>query len=246
MTNHEERDPTPKEPQKLDASAAAVRRLAAVAGAIVLLLLGLEAADALIIHALPLAGIAVVAALLYYVGFIARPPALRPYAMAGFAVAVGLFCVTAYVGWRGKHTALGLARVIRPVPEIVRVTRSVPDAELTAALALSVTLEAFEGAMSRQLAGQAPDTTGRARWARVAEGSNQRYWVVHADIDIPQMMAFYARPENRSGWTVVAERPEGLLSLRRGAEELLIMASDGFPHARSKIGYLYIGGGPDR
>jgi hypothetical protein len=60
------------------------------------------------------------------------------------------------------------------------------------------------------------------------------------------MMAFYARPENRSGWAVVAERPEGLLSLRRGAEELLIMASDGFPHARTRIGYLYIGEEPDR
>ncbi|HEX7089636.1 MAG TPA: hypothetical protein VF192_05840 [Longimicrobiales bacterium] len=245
MTTHEERDPTPKEPEKLDARAAAVRRLVAVAGAIVLLLLVLAATGTLIIHALPLAGIALVAALLYYAGFIARPSALRPYAVAGFAVAAGLFCATAFLGWRGKHTALGLARVITPVPEIVRVTRTVPGEELTAALALSVTLDALDSALSRQLAGRAPDTAGRGRWARVADESNQRYWVVHADIDIPQIMAFYARPENRSGWTVVAQRPEGLLSLRRGAEELLIMASDGFPHARSKIGYLYIGPEPD-
>jgi hypothetical protein len=245
MMNHEERDSAPKEPGELDARAAAIRRLVAVAGAVVLLLLGFEATGALVIHALPLAGIAIVAAFLYYAGFIARPSALRRYAVAGFATTAGAFCVTAYVGWRGKHTALGLARVITPVPEIVRVTRTVPDEELTAALAVSVTLEALDGALSRQLAGRAPDTAGRGRWARVADASNQHYWVVHADIGIPEMMAFYARPENRSGWTVVAERPEGLLSLRRGAEELLIMASDGFPHARSKIGYLYIGEEPD-
>jgi hypothetical protein len=177
MTNHEARDSTPKDARELDASAVGVRRLAAVAGAIVLLLLGLEATDALILHALPLAGIAVVAALLYYVGFIARPPALRPYAVAGFAVAVGLFCVTAYIGWRGKHTALGLARVIRPVPEIVRVTRSAPDQELMAALALSVTLEALEGAVSRQRVGQPPTRRGEGAgrtWRRDRTSSTGR------------------------------------------------------------------------
>ena len=40
---------------------------------------------------------------------------------------------------------------------------------------------------------------------------------------------------------MAAERAEGLLALRRGGEELLIMASDGAPRARSRVAYLYIG-----
>src|SRR5690606_40143603 len=114
-----------------------------------------------------------------------------------------------------------------PVPRIVHVTQRTPDPEMTAALALSATLDALEGARSRQLAGQAPDTTGRGLWARLANRENQRYWVVETKLGIPEVMEFYGRPENRGDWMVAAERTEGLLALRRGAEELLVMASDG-------------------
>ncbi len=243
MTDHEATDSSPENPPF---DQAVVRRLVAATGAAVLVLLILAATDALIIHALPLAGVALGCALSYYAGFIARRPALRRFGKAGFVIMACFFCVTAYSGWQGKRTALGLTYIITPVPRIVRVTQRPPDPEMTAALALSATLDALEGARSRQLAGQAPDTTGRGLWARLANRENQRYWVVETKLGIPEVMEFYGRPENRGDWMVAAERTEGLLALRRGAEELLVMASDGFPRARTKVGYLYLGESTDK
>ena len=238
MTDHVASESSP---DKLPSDLAAVWRLAAVTGAAVLVLFVLAATDALILHALPLAGIAVGCALAFYAGFIARPPALRRFGRAAFIIMVCSFCVTAYSGWQGKRTARGLTRVIRPVPRIVSVTRRPPSKELIAALALSTTLEAMEGAQSRLVAGEPPDTAGRGGWARLVNRENQRYWIVETKLGIPQIMEFYSQPENRLGWTVAAERAEGLLALRRDGEELLIMASDGAPRARSRVAYLYIG-----
>lgn len=242
MTHHEATESSPVNPP---IDPVAVRRLVAVTGATVLVLLLLAATDALIIYAAPLAAVALGGGLSFYVGFIARPPALQRFGRAAFVIMACAFCVTSYLGWRGKRTALGLADVIAPVPEIVRVERRPPGDELVAALALSVTLDALHGAVSRQLAGLVPDTAERSRWSRVTKKENRRYWIVETDLAIPEVLAFYTRAENLAGWTVVSERAEGLLSLQRGAEELLIMASDGFPRARSKIGYLYIGEGGD-
>jgi len=238
MTDHEARESSP---ENLPSDLAAVWRLAAVTGAAVLVLLVLAATDALILHALPLAGIALGCALAFYAGFVARPPAFRRFGKAAFIVMACSFFVTGYAGWQGRRTAKGLTRVITPVPQIVSVARREPSADLIAALALSATLEAMEGARSRLLAGEPPDTAARGGWARLVDRENQRYWVVETKLDIAQVMEFYSRPENRLGWTVAAERAEGLLALRRGGEELLIMASDGAPRARSRVAYLYIG-----
>ena len=223
------------------ADPAAVGRVAAVTGAVVLLLLVLAATGALIFHALPLAGVALAGGALFYAGFTAPTGGFGRWARVGFAITACVFCAMAYSGWQGKRPARGLAHIITPVPDIERVTQRPPGQELMAALALSATLDALDGAWSRQLAGQPPDTAQRGFWARLVRESNQRYWVVETDLGVPQVMEFYARPEHRAGWTVAAERPEGLLSLRRGAEELLIMASDGTPRARSRVAYLYVG-----
>jgi len=242
MTHHGAPGPSPRDPSP---DLAAVGRLAAITGAVVVVLLVLDATDALIIYALPLAGIALGCALAFYAGFIARPTALRRFGKAAFLVMACFFCVTAYSGWHGKRTALGLTRVITPVPQIVRITHQPPGREIIAAIALSATLDAMEAARSRQSAGERPDTAGRGLWARLVDSENQRYWIVETRLAIPEIVEFYRRPENREGWTITAERAEGLLSLRRGGEELLIMASDAAPRARSRVAYLYIGQGDE-
>jgi len=242
MTHHEGRVSSRKDPSP---DLAACWPLVAVTGAVVLVLLILAATDALIIHALPLAGITLGCAVSFYAAFLARPPAVRRFGRAAFVLMVCFFCVTAYSGWQGKRTALGLTRVITPVPQIVRIAHHPPGRELMAALALSAAVEAMDAARSRLLAQEPPDTTGRGLWTRLTNRENQRYWVVETRLGIPQVMEFYRRPENRPGWVIAAERAEGLIALRRGAEELLIMASDGAPRARSKVAYLYIGHGAE-
>lgn len=231
-----------------------LRRLLTIALPLIALLLVAEATDSLIGGAWLLAILTGVAALTFWIGFLAPPwiadhnnPIVeffntyyRVYAQGGFFVMVALIGVAGYFGWREQHTVDDLAVLITPVPEIEAVTYIPSAAELEAMSAGLAVLNEFNRAVPRVGGSRAPEP--RLDLEALTRADRTRtYWSVETRLDTTQVMAFYDRPENRVGWQVV-DRGKGQLLLRRGPEQLIIFARDDWPRPRVLVAYLYASG----
>ncbi|HEX7091200.1 MAG TPA: hypothetical protein VF192_13750 [Longimicrobiales bacterium] len=219
-----------------DADPLAVRRLPMLTGATIVLVL-LLAQFAVTGHAWLLALLAALAGLLFYAGFLEPGVGIfRHLSQAAFVVAIALFGVTAYFGWREANTIEELARIIEPVPEIVDVTYVPTGGELAAFAGFGAAVDALPG--DGRFSDEQYDTAGWA--ARVAElRSMPRYWLVETKLSPADVMAFYAQPENIAGWTHAGEQGEGMLLLARGPERLMIIAHEDWPQPGTVVGYVY-------
>lgn len=175
----------------------------------------------------------ILAAALFWAGFLAPPFVFQHRAKTGFVVCIVLAGVAGYFAYRTRRTVAELAELIDPVPDVTGVTY-VPTAAET-------------GAISRFLA-TLPGTTrnGLTQDERrdLAERIGQRktdYWLLKTSMPVDSVFAFYRDVAPRRGWSIRMDDPPWMI-LARDGERLVLFVTDDFPRPGNKVLYGLTGG----
>lgn len=165
-----------------------------------------------------------------YLGFVRPPQLFRHYAQTGAVVFFFLAIFTAYFGWREIRAVDELAELIDPVPEVVSILYVPGPGEM----------QAIANAMAA-----VPGTTRtgntqaeRQRLAKNVDGMRTRYWRLDTTLSPGAVISFYRDRSHRRDWEMVADAPP-FLSLKRGAESLMIYTSRDRLRSRTEVWYTY-------
>ncbi len=169
-------------------------------------------------------------ALNVYLGFVRPPQMLRRYPQTAAIVFFFLTIFIAYFGWREIRAVDELAALIDPVPEVVSVLYVPTPGEM----------QAIAKAMAA-----APGTTRtgntqaeRQQLAKKVEGVRSRYWRLDTTLSPGAVISFYRDQSHRRDWEMMADAPP-FLSLKRGAETLMIYTSRDRLRSKTEVWYTY-------